>query len=154
DPFASVIGPVADIVELSREVPGASLDKAGGMIVTALANNLVNKTYLAGLSNVAQALQDPGRYGSKLANTPVDSRVPAGVAQLARTGDPVLRDARGLLDSLRARIPGMSQDLAPRRTLFGAPITREGALGPDMVSPIAVSTAKNDPVMNEMTRLG
>ena len=43
--------------------------------------------------------------------------------------------------------------LPPRLTLFGEPIRREGSLGPDIVSPIATTTEKHDPVLSEMIRL-
>jgi hypothetical protein len=43
--------------------------------------------------------------------------------------------------------------LPPRLTLFGEPIMREGSLGPDIVSPIAMTSEKQDSVLSEMIRL-
>ena len=46
DPFALLLGPVADFVELSKQIPSTDRDKLGAAVVTALASNLINKTYL------------------------------------------------------------------------------------------------------------
>jgi hypothetical protein len=153
DPFASVIGPVADLVELSKDIPGMEADKAGAAVVTALANNLINKTYLQGLSDVANALSDPAQYGQRLIDSLAGSVIPSGVAQEARVEDPVLRDTQSTLDYLRSRIPGMSEDLPPRRTILGDVVRREGTVGPGIVSPIGKMTPANDPVVNELLRL-
>jgi hypothetical protein len=45
DPFASLLGPVADFVEL-KQIRSTDRDKLGAAVVTALASNLINKTYL------------------------------------------------------------------------------------------------------------
>lgn len=153
DPFASVIGPIADIVELSKDIPEMDAGKATAAIVTSLANNLVNKTYLQGLSDVAAALNDPAQYGQRLVDSLAGSAIPAGVAQEARVEDPVLRDTQTTLDYLRSRLPGHSQDLAPRITILGDIVPREGSFGPGIVSPINTSKPSNDPVVKEMLRL-
>ena len=46
DPFASLFGPVADFVELGKQIPATDGDKIGAAVVASLANNLINKTYL------------------------------------------------------------------------------------------------------------
>ena len=51
DPFASLLGPVADFVELSKQIPSTDRDKLGAAVVTALASNLINKTYLPRMGN-------------------------------------------------------------------------------------------------------
>ena len=44
-------------------------------------------------------------------------------------------------------------ELQPRIDIFGEPIVREGAFGPDILSPVYMSTNRNDPVANELVRL-
>ena len=77
-----------------------------------------------------------------------------GVAQVARTVDPVARQTRSPLDAVQSRIPGLSDNLMPMRDVWGAPVVRDGGLGPDIVSPIWTSTAKNDPLNSEMLDIG
>ncbi|GAA0862463.1 hypothetical protein GCM10009115_09230 [Sphingopyxis soli] len=55
---------------------------------------------------------------------------------------------------IRSRVPGLSDDLLPKRDIWGRPITGEGGIGPDIVSPIWTSTAKNDPITREVLRAG
>jgi hypothetical protein len=40
--------------------------------------------------------------------------------------------------------------LPPRRNIFGEPVVLEGGIGPDIMSPIYVSTAKEDPIADEL----
>ena len=58
-----------------------------------------------------------------------------------------------VLNNIKSRIPGYSKDLPPRRNLWGEPITWEGALGSDWLSPVQVSKEKRSPIDNEMVRL-
>jgi len=73
--------------------------------------------------------------------------VPAFVAQTARTFDPTIREAKGPLERIESRIPGLSTNLQPMRDVFGRPIESEGGLGPNWMTPIYTSTAKNDPTI-------
>jgi hypothetical protein len=127
DPFASLLGPVADFVELSKQIPSTDRDKLCAAVVTALASNLIYKTYLSGLSDLAVALHDPQQDGQRLIDSLSGGVIPAGVAQYTRTEDPILRDAKSTLDSIRARIPGQSEMLPPRLTLF-PPVSTSAAM--------------------------
>jgi len=56
----------------------------------------------------------------------------------------------GILDRIKSRIPGYSEGLPPRRNIFGEPVVLEGGIGPDIMSPIYISTAKEDPIADEL----
>jgi hypothetical protein len=110
-----------------------------------------DKTWLSGLSDAIEAIKDPMQHGGKLWRNLVSSAtVPALSAQTARTIDPTLREAETALDAVRARVPGFSQSLPPRRDVWGQPVTREGGMGPDIVSPVWVSTRNHDSVNNAL----
>jgi len=83
----------------------------------------------------------------------VGTVVPQAVAQVNRTLDPELKDARTMLDEIRSRIPGVSDSIPPRLNIWGDPITLGGGLGPDLISPIYTSRVENDPVAHEVARL-
>jgi hypothetical protein len=76
-----------------------------------------------------------------------------GMAQLTRFDDPTMREVNSILDAFKARIPGLSDTLPPRRNLWGEPIMLEGGLGPDLISPIYTTTKKLDAVAQELARL-
>jgi hypothetical protein len=55
-----------------------------------------------------------------------------------------------MVREVQNRTPGWSESLPPRLNLWGEPIILDGALGPDMISPIYTSTAKHSPVDEEI----
>lgn len=154
DPLATLLGVAADAQEIAHAISSPDASDIGTLVLGSISKNLVNKTWLQGPADLIQAIEDPDRYGSNYVSRFLSSGVPAIVAQEARTEDPYLREARTLVDSLKSRIPGVSQTLMPKRDLWGNEIVREGALGPDRVSPIYQSTVKDDPIAREMLRLG
>ncbi|WP_144037222.1 hypothetical protein [Sphingomonas sp. TZW2008] len=118
------------------------------LITAAVLNNLASKTWLTGISGAAEALADPERnWDSFIAQTAAGIATPAILAQIARTSDPILREARTPLDRIRSRVPGMSQSLYPRRDVFGRPIVSGGGLGPDILSPVWTGADRNDPTL-------
>ncbi len=76
--------------------------------------------------------------------------VPNLVAGTARTLDPTQRNVETMGDALQSRIPGMRDDLLPRRDVWGRPIVNSGGIGPDFLSPVWVSEALKDPVNHEL----
>lgn len=155
--LADVMGLVADFVEIVGELPEFQATELSAAIALAVSKHMVSKTFLEGLSSALESLQvdqTTGRNLGAFTKGLARSVVPAGVRQVTRTyTDPTLREARTLLDQVRAGIPGYSQTLPPRRNLWGDPIQLEGGWGWDMVSPIYVSTEKADPVADEIVRL-
>ena len=148
DPFSTTIGTAADLYDLTDNTSDDEKDGSAMMLAAAILNNLSSKTWLSGLSSALEAVNDPGRYLSNfLARTAGAIAVPALVAQTARETDPIIREARSPLDRIRSRVPGLSDDLYPRRDVLGRVVQSEGGIGPDMASPIWTSTARNDPTL-------
>jgi hypothetical protein len=153
DPLGMMMGMAADVVELGSAVTDADADRIGAIIGTSITQNFINKSYMQGVQQLSAMINDPGRYGEGYIRNFLGSLVPAGVAHVATALDPVVRDTRGTLDAIRARVPYLTESLPAKLNIFGERITREQA-GPDIASPIATSTPRNDPVINEMLRLG
>ncbi len=163
DPFGMMLGLTADATAIMQYAEGsedATVGQTAKAVALATVNNLTSKTYLSGISDLfktlgyAQTNPDKAnnaadKYSMRLAASflPYTS----AVAQVERTLDPALREADGIVEYVKSRIPGLSTDLPPRRNLFGEPIVLEGGLGWDFVSPIYTSTPKDDPVYNEIT---
>jgi hypothetical protein len=57
------------------------------------------------------------------------------------------------MDAVWARTPGLSESLPPKRNMLGDPIRFPPALGPDSISPFAMSKDLSDPVKAELARL-
>ena len=160
EPLGMLFGIAAD----AAEIMGQTLDEGvneqiAAAAVIAISKNVTSKTWLKGFADAVEALDDPDRSAKKFLMNYARSIVPAGVAQLEKQFDPTFRETwdRSFFveyaNNIKARIPGLSKDLPPKRNLWGEPIMWEGALGPDMISPIYISTAKHSPIDEEMVRL-
>lgn len=153
EPMGMLMGVAADFVELQDALSKEDKKNVAALIVGSVSRNLISKTWLKGPSELNEAVMDPERYGPRYIQQLAGSVIPAGIAQYTRVSDPFLREARTILDSIKSRTPGYSEDLFTRRDPFGEPIKREGSLGPDMISPIYQTAAKSDPTIAEMVRL-
>lgn len=154
DPFSTTLGVAAGMVELQDHMTAKQKDEVSTLLVTSMLQNLSSKTWLSGISDVLSAVNEPDRYSQGWLKRLAGSVVPAGVAQVARTTDPTLREAETILDAVRNRIPVMSRSLQPRRDMWGEAIKSEGGIGPDILSPAWLSTRRNDPVNNALLTAG
>lgn len=155
DPLAMTLGIAADMVAMQEYMTDKQREQVAFLLTTATLKNMSEKTWFSGVSDLALAVSDPQRYGASLVRKTVSSMaVPAGVAQVARTVDPTLREAETIMEAVRARMPIASRSLEPRRDVWGQPITNEGGLGPDIMSPVWTSTRRNDPVNSALLDAG
>lgn len=155
DPFSTTLGISADMVDLQQYMTEKQKEKVAFLVTAAVMRNLTSKTWLSGISDLTEAINDPERSASGFLKRLSGSlAVPTGVAQVARTMDPTLREAEGILDQVRSRIPVVSRDLTPQRDVWGQPIVNEGGAGPNLLSPFWTSTRKNDPVNNALLENG
>lgn len=155
DPIGTIMGTAADMVEITKAgiANHAEMDKLAAMFVGSLSKNIMQKASLRGASDLVQTLTDPDRYGPRYLQNLAGSLVPSVLGQIARADDPLMRDARTVVDVLKSRIPGLRMSLFPRRDIWGEPIPNEGALGPDLLSPILQRAASNDPVKRMLVDL-
>lgn len=158
EPLGMLLGISADITELFRNPDISQKDKAEAekaltLSMMGIAKNMASKTWLKGLNDLINALDDPERYGSRYVQNMIASFVPTMAAQIARTQDPTLRDARSIMDRVMTRLPGQREKLMPKRNVFGEIVTLEGGIGPDIVSPIYTSKDKHDYTISEMNRI-
>ncbi len=155
DPFSTTLGIAADYRDLQEYMTDKEREETVNLLVASAVQNLANKTWLSGMSNVAEALADPERYGGNLISGTVGSfAVPAVLAQTAQAVDPVSRDAQGILAKIRSRIPGASQSLPVRRDVLGQPVGAANGGGLAAFSPIYSRDRLNDPVPNALLDAG
>lgn len=169
DPVGMWLGLAADGAEYMNQLDETN-EELGPEIVSAgvlsLYENLKNKVWLQSVAELMVAIEDednPERLNTFLERIGASIVVPAGLAStneaLENVGlnfadvDPHVRDAWNFYDEVRKRIPGLSQELPPKRDVFGEPITKGGAFGPNGISPIYKSEITDDPVRKEIARL-
>lgn len=164
DPFATMLGTIADLYDYGRYAPVEDQDKAETAsygLAVALANNFTNKSYLTGISNFVTMLEAPDRKAETFFQRYAGSLVPNVIGQSVDVADDNMRDVRGIVDSMTARIPGLSSTLPPQRNLFGEPIRRTRQLGSDQIGsvmnilvPVAYSEVSDSAVARELAALG
>lgn len=155
DPFAMTFGTAADIATMGDDVPNDEMDQNAFLWVASVMSNFASRTWLSGITDALDALKDPERYSGNFIKRLVGSAtVPTGAAQLARVIDPTMREAPDIGSYMQSRMPGKSDELLPKRDVWGQPIVSEGGVGPDIISPIWTSTDRKDPVTQEALRVG
>lgn len=157
--LGSIMGLGADMHEISQHMSEGEGQNLASMLAASIGKNLITETGMKGPADLIQAINDPDRYGRRYVNNLASTLVPfsVGMAQVERVNDPDMRDARGFIDTLKTRIPGAQSvfgEVMPRRDIWGQEIKNQGALGPDYLSAMYESRVNNDPVVQELNRLG
>ena len=152
DPIGMFLGMAADVVDTLRWSNDSDGTDVAMASIMALSKNLQDKTYMSGISDSIQALEDPDRYMESWLKRTAVSFVPftTMLGTIERANDPTLRMANTFLEKVRAKTPSLSESLPPRRNLWGDPVVLHGTWGWDMLSPIYVSENVDDPVANEL----
>jgi hypothetical protein len=142
EPFATLLGIAADFAYIRGQADFTTATDIGTLAAYSASQTIMNKTWLQGITDIVEAVNDPDRHGGRYVNRLLTRAIPAASAQLARNEDPYLRDARTLLDAAKVKIPGKSQEIQPQRDVFGQPIERN-----------YITKINKDPVVNELVRL-
>jgi hypothetical protein len=160
EPLGMLFGLAADASEIMGQADEHSAQELAVAAVVAISKNVTSKTWLKGVSDAVAAMDDPERSAKHFLQNYARSLVPAGAAQLERALDPTVRETyseQGFFyetwNTIKSRVPGWSDELPPKRNLWGEAIVGDGALGPDILSPVYMSTAKKSPIDEEMLRL-
>lgn len=172
DPVGALLGLSADITEIMGQADEFSVGQLATASAASVGQNMISKTYVRNLTEFFELFATASdnqevnerkfkRYFERLGGT----IVPAGVAGLAREIDPTLRAQddifdedstynflNGLISNIKSRTPGYSDDLPPRRNVFGEPIVLQGGVGPDILSPIYISKESDEPIVREIIR--
>jgi hypothetical protein len=118
----------------------------------AVSNAITSQTFLQGLTLLLNAVTAPDQKMGTFLQGLAGSVVPGLVSQTNQVLDPYQRQINSMLDAVKARIPGVSESLPPKRDMFGEPISAtRRALG---MTPVTVTTESDDKVRLEAARLG
>jgi len=157
DPFAITFGMIADLTEIAMEGDEQVQQTAGDHIsalTMSIMRNLANKTYLTGVTRLSDAITKPETAGSSYLRSNAASFVPNFLTQLNRSFENENKDIKNWIDTFRSRLPGFSEGVAPRRNMFGEPVIKQGALGPDFMSPFDYSHTTSDILKKELAEIG
>lgn len=157
DPMGALFGLSADMTEIMANADPDSeeardMEKVAVAMAASIGANAMNKTYMTGISEFFEMMADPTRYSAYWAEGMAGSVVPTGVSELRRLDDPYMREVRSMVDAMKNRTPGLSEDLPKRRDLWGRPMSYESGVGAayDMFSPIYSRKEDPEPIDREI----
>lgn len=157
EPFATPIGLIADGHRLWKEkdLQDAGIGEIAAEAGRLLGKNAVDKTFMQGLGNLVNAIDDPGRYGEKfLASYASGMIFPAGALRSAANAtDDTVRDPKGFVETIKAGLPWASKTVRPKLDPFGEPAKKTGSVVERTLSPMQSSKESEDPIVKELSRL-
>lgn len=155
-PMGMLLGLSADMYDVAHTAESGEYLQAASMLQHAVTQNILDESFMRGPAELIQALEDPGRYGEAYLKNFLSSFVPYSVAmsQIDRATDPYARQARTVLDAIKQKVPGLSEQLLPRRDIWGEEIPNMEALGHAGVTAIYERRMSADPVNLAMLNLG
>lgn len=159
DPIGAFLFLSADFAHISGHLDDTDAGDLASAMVLSIQRNIASKTYLKGVTDLVSAVNDEarGRQGAMknyLRNFASSFTPFSGMSNAVRKEtDPEIKEVMTLIDSFKARIPGVSKDVHPTVNLFGEDQHYDVGVGPDILSPIATSTASLDEAANEIARL-
>lgn len=142
DPFAMFLGMSADYAELSGQWTDETVGEFAGQASIAILKQLTSKSYLQGLTEVLDALKDPEKDFARTFRNMAGSFVPNALSRANQ--DPYMREVRSVLDGLKRKTPGFSEELDPVRNILGEPVTPPPTLGPSWLSPVVSDTHRGN----------
>jgi hypothetical protein len=91
DPFASALAFTVD--SLKEFQSGKPIDEVWGQVGLSMMRNMQDKTFLQGVSDLFNAINDPERFATKWATGIATGFIPNLIRQPIRTYDPIIRDS-------------------------------------------------------------
>lgn len=118
---------------------------------------VMDKTFLTGAAEFFNLAENPQMTAPSFGRNLMGAlAVPAFVSQIERQMDPIVRDAQTIMDRIRARTPGLSDDLPPQYDLWGRVRSTESGVGRlyDALSPFSIRIGDPEPIDRELYDIG
>ncbi len=141
--------------------PQASVLLQGGYLASGGAGQAVlgglkqqkEQTFMQGIKNLSDAIDDPTGKASAYAKSTAGSLVPTIIGDVAKGLDPLQRESNSPLQAIQAKTPFLRQGLLPSRNVFGEAKPNEQGLVGSMVDFTNSSIAKSQQPIEELRRL-
>lgn len=154
DPYGIPFAMAADFAQARKYMSEEDAEEVATAMVAAVAANLTNKTYMKGLADAIDAIQQPqDKMAYWIQQRVASSVVPSYVNQIRKSNDPTMREVQSIMDAVFNRTPGLSSSLPPRRNFLGKPIKMDdgGPLG--AINPFVFDERTAGPVVEELISL-
>lgn len=145
DPAGMFLGIAADLAVAGQYLNKDQYDDAVSMAVAALSNNVTSKTYMQGISELIDFINDPNEKAIQYFGRMGATLVPfASAARFTRQqADDPMREMRDFMDYTMNTIPGWSSTLPARRNWVTG----------DTINYNLIPSNANDTVLDELNRM-
>jgi len=152
-PIATPLALIANAFELYQQT-GEAPDVGG--IVFKLGNSILQQSYLSGVLNLAEAVNDPEGKGARYLGRTASGFVPlsSAVRSVNRTMDPTVRAPRTIAEQVKSGIPGLAQDVPERIDSAGETIETKGGPISRFINPVYASPETQDELRTELQTTG
>lgn len=157
---AGVLGPAGLLLVIGGHMQEGINDTGsftGGLAQASggVGSTLTDQTFLRGINQTIEAIQDPQRSFSGWASSLAGSIIPTLVADISRSTDRYERRAPTPATRIASRLPGTRQTLEPKIDTFGKEIETPDFFTAmfDPTRPTQPTADANDPVVRELKRL-
>jgi hypothetical protein len=153
--LAMLAGIAADMYEISHAASTEDMATVAAMASHAFSQNILDESFMRGPADMIRAIEESDRFGPTYVRQMMASiAVPYSVAmqQIDRQTDPYVRVTRSTMDAIRAKTPGLSEGLLPKRDVWGEPIPNRESILPGLLA-IYESRLNNDPVNQALATL-
>jgi hypothetical protein len=118
-----------------------------------ISRNLADVAFLPTLSNLAEAITNPGARAQSFIRNEVASIVPAFVKDVAQAADRTVRRPASIPQAIEARVPGLTSRVPAAIDISGQPVKRP-ASSVGGANPFPVTSTNNNATIKELGRLG
>lgn len=127
------------------DADGDKLAKSFMSLLEGFNKSVMDDNFMRGAKDMLDAVYHPQEYGANYLKSFATNWLPfsVGSGQIAREIDPYKREQRSILDAAWAKVPFASENLYPRRDMFGKKIPSSGT----------VQSYDRDPVIRRMQAL-
>jgi hypothetical protein len=150
-----VLQAFAELRDASTEIPEHKMDQAVGILCEHLSRIALSGSFLQNLQNTLDAASNPTEHLDKFIQNFATQFYPAGslvnqansqIDPYRRSlGQPHMSNFYNIVNAAKRITPGLSEELAPQRDMFGQPIKRDGS---------NTEAYANDPVVQRLSALG
>ena len=133
EPLGLLTGAIADTFNVMRFARDDDRENLAAALAFGTGNAILSKTYMQGIANLFEGMNDPERSGDRIAQSMALPFVsPQGVAAAAHAMDPWVRSHYSFIDNIESRLPIVSENLPPQRDELGDPVPQKDAYLPFM----------------------
>lgn len=155
DPVGSFLGISADLFTMSRYLTDGDYGSLAGALIMVGANNVLNKTYMQGLTDLSDLIGDPRRYMESFGVQQIQALIPFVGTQrsINQAIAPEQRELRDVTDRILSATV-LRKDLPEKLDMFGESIPVEKTPLALILGIRTVTERSDDPVRMELARYG